>query len=166
MVSLLAFLSITIPIFCTFFFFLFANGAVQSLCTFFFHRHIVLWSGQTIAWGMAATLGGTSAFPILTTGVSLRRIGQSALASNRFVEAGMVLGHGVSSLTWKVVALGTASGFCLLGVHCSWGQKGILPLGAFLWGKGFLQISLVPNYIQSLEWIWLLISPWAYWWLM
>ena len=38
-------------------------------------------------------------------------------------------------------------------------QKDFLPLGAFLWGRGFPQISLVPNYIQSLEWMWLLISP-------
>ena len=46
---------------------------------------------------MAATLDGTSAVSILTAGVSLGGIGQSALASNRFVEAGMVLGHGVPS---------------------------------------------------------------------
>ena len=55
----------------------------------------------------------------------LRGIGQSALALNRFVGAGMVLGHGVSSLTWKVGALGIASGCGLC-----WD---FLQLGAFLW---------------------------------
>ena len=54
---------------------------------------------KTIAQGVAATLGGTSAFSILTVGVSVGGIGQFAPASNRFVEAGTVLGQGVSSLT-------------------------------------------------------------------
>ena len=63
-----------------------------------------------MAWGIAATLGGTSAFPTFTVGVCVGEIGQSALALNRFMEAGMVLGQGVSSLTWKVGALGIASG--------------------------------------------------------
>ena len=68
---------------------------------------------KTIAWGMAATLGGTSAFSILTAGVCVGGIGQSALALNKFVETGMVLGHAVSSLTWKIETLGMASGCCL-----------------------------------------------------
>ena len=59
---------------------------------------------------MAATLGGTFAFCTLTVGVCIGGIGQSALALIRFMEAGMVLGLGVSSLTWKVGALGMASG--------------------------------------------------------
>ena len=52
--------------------------------------------GKTIAQGIAATLGGTSAFSTFTAGVCIGEIGQSALASNRFIEAGMVLGQGVS----------------------------------------------------------------------
>ena len=78
---------------------------------------------------MAATLGGTSVFFILTVGVS---VGEFALASNRFVEAGMVLGHGVSFLTWEIVTLGTASGCCLY-----WG---ILQLGA----EGFSSTRSLP----------------------
>ena len=64
--------------------------------------------GKTIVWGIAATLGGTSAFSTFTVGVCIGGIGQSPLASNRFMEAGMVLGQGVSSLKWKVGALGIA----------------------------------------------------------
>ena len=66
--------------------------------------------GKNIVLGITATLGGTSAFSGFALGVCIGEIGQSALASNRFVGAGMVLGHGVSSLTWKVGALGAASG--------------------------------------------------------
>ena len=75
---------------------------------------LLLWSlFNTRAWGMATTLGGTSAFSILTTvGVSVGGIGPDALASNRFVEAGMVLGNGVSSLLWRVVTVAAASGCC------------------------------------------------------
>ena len=49
-------------------------------------------------------------FSAFTMSVCIEGIGQSALALNRFMEAGMVLGQGVSSLTWKVGALGVASG--------------------------------------------------------
>ena len=42
-------------------------------------------------------------------GAGVGGMGQSALALNRFMEAGMVLGLGVSFLTWKVGALGIAS---------------------------------------------------------
>ena len=60
---------------------------------------------------MAATLGGTSVFSIFTTvGGSVGGIGQDALASNRFEETGMVLGHRVSSLFWRVVIVAVASG--------------------------------------------------------
>ena len=70
--------------------------------------------GKTIAWGIAATLGGTSAFSTFTVGVCVGGIGQSALALNRFMEAGMVLGQGVSSLTWNNAELGITSvwGLC------------------------------------------------------
>ena len=63
---------------------------------------------------MAATLGGIfSAFSILiTVGASVGGIGQDSLALNKFVEAGMVLGHGVSSLFCGVVAATAASGCC------------------------------------------------------
>ena len=53
----------------------------------------LLFSGlfKTIAQGMAATLGGTSTFSILAVGIYVGGIGQSALALNRFLEAGTVL---------------------------------------------------------------------------
>ena len=86
--------------------------------------------GKTIAWGIVATLGGTSFFSTFTVGVCIGGIGQSALASNRFMGAGMVLGQGVSSLTWKVGALAVASdcGGLQLGAEgfsSTWG----LPVG-------------------------------------
>ena len=89
---------------------------------------------RTIAWGMAATLGQTSVSSISTVGVSVGGIDQFALASNRFVETGMVLGHGVSSLTWMAVTLGVASGCCLCWVVLQLGTEGIsstwgLPVG-------------------------------------
>ena len=62
------------------------------------HKHFssadLLFSGlgKTIAQGIAATLGGTSS--TFTVGVCVGGIGQSALALNRFVEAGTVLGQG------------------------------------------------------------------------
>ena len=68
---------------------------------------------------MVATLSRTSVFSILTTvGVSVGGIGQDALTSNKFVEAGLILGHGVSSLF-----CGAAGSDCCLGL-------GVLQLGA------------------------------------
>ena len=64
--------------------------------------------GKTIAWQIAANWGGTSVFSTFTVGAGIGGIGQSALASNRFMEAGIVLGQGVSSLTWMVGVLGAA----------------------------------------------------------
>ena len=86
--------------------------------------------GKTIAQGIAATLGGT--FSTFTAGVCERGIGQSALASNRFVEVGTVLGQGVFSLTWKVGALGVASGYGGLqlvveGFSSTWGLPSNFP---------------------------------------
>ena len=72
-----------------------ADGAVWSPSIHFFYF--------TLGWpihhckGMAATLGGnfSSAFSILiVVGASIGGIDQDALALNKFVEAGMVLGHG------------------------------------------------------------------------
>ena len=88
--------------------------------------------GKIIAWGMAATLDGTSAFSILTVGVHIEGTGQSTLASNRFVEAGMVLGHGVSSLTWKVGALALVLGCCLCWGGMQLGAEGF----SSTWGLG------------------------------
>ena len=65
--------------------------------------------GKAIAEGIAATLDGTSAFSTFIVGVCIGGIGQSALALNRVMDAGMVLGQGVSSLIWQVVSLGMAS---------------------------------------------------------
>ena len=65
--------------------------------------------GKTIAWGITAIWGGTSVLSTFTEGAGVGGIGQSALALNRFVEAGMVLGQRVSYLTWKIGALGIAS---------------------------------------------------------
>ena len=82
---LLVLLSVTVPVF------LFANGAVQSLCTFFLCWPIILNDCRCFS---------REKWPI-------------CLASNRFMEAGMVLCHGVSSLTWQVVTVGVALGCCL-----------------------------------------------------
>ena len=81
---------------------------------------------------MQHTLGGTSTFSAFTVDGCVGGIGQSALTLNRFVEAVMVLGQGVYSLTWKTGTLGVASGCCGLqlgaeGFSSAWG----LPLG---WG--------------------------------
>ena len=90
--------------------------------------------------GVVANLGGLlfSACSILiTVGASVGGIGQDALASNKFLEAGMVLGHGVSSLFCG--ACGNDCSFRLLsflGIATAGGQKD-LPLGAFLWDRGF-----------------------------
>ena len=51
--------------------------------------------GITIAQGFAATWGGASVF---TVGAGIGGIGQSFLASNKFLGADPVLGQGVASL--------------------------------------------------------------------
>ena len=83
------------------------------------HPHIssaLPWRGLfTIAQRMASILGGifSSAFLVLmAVGTSVGGIGQDALASNKFVEAGMVLGHGVSFLFCRAVAVTAVSGCC------------------------------------------------------
>ena len=161
-VSLMAFLSATIPVFCTFFFFfLFPDGAMWSPCTLFFNWPIVLCFGQNHSMGDDSYPGWNFCLFHLHCGYFIGGIGKSALALNRSVEAGTVLGHGVFSLTWNVGALGIASGCSLCWGILQLGAKGSL-LVAFLWGREFLHISLVPNYIQSLVWMWLLISPQAF----
>ena len=47
-------------------------------------------------------------------------IGHDALATNKLVDAGMVFGHGVSSLVCRAVAVAVAVGSCAL--------VGLLPL--------------------------------------
>ena len=107
------FLSVIVPVYCTFFFFLLTNGQHSPMYISLLFAYCFCGFFKTIAWGMAATLCGMSAFSILTAGVSVGGICQDIRASNRFMEAGMVLAHGVSSLTWKVETLGIASGCCL-----------------------------------------------------
>ena len=116
---------------------------------------LLLWGlFNTRAWGMAVTLGGTSTFSILiTVGVSVGGIGQDALALNKFVEAGMVLGHGVSSLFCGVVAVTAASGCCSWDCY-TWGQIDLLPLGIFLWDRGFSWTFLGLKYIELLVRMW------------
>ena len=65
--------------------------------------------GKIIAWGITAIQGGTSAFAVFTVGPGAGGIGQSALASNKFVKANSVLGQGLSSLTLKVGPVGISS---------------------------------------------------------
>ena len=99
-----------------------ADGAVQSPSTLFFC--LVLGWLVYHCRGIAATLGGvfSSAFSILiAVGASIGGIGQDALASNKFMEASMVLGHGVSFLFCGAVVVTPASG------HCS--TRGLLLLG-------------------------------------
>ena len=64
----------------------------------------------TIAWEITACFGGafSSDFSILMkvgvgTSFTLRRIGHDDLATNKFVEAGTVFGHEVSSLVGRAV---------------------------------------------------------------
>ena len=59
---------------------------------------------------------------LITVGALVGGIGQDALAANKFVEAGMVLGHGVSSLFCG--AVGSDCSFRLLsflGIVTAWG---------------------------------------------
>ena len=132
MVPLLIFMSVTVPILCTFFFFLFANGTVHSPCTFFFCQPIVLWFGQNHSMGDCSYPEWIFCFLYLNCRCLCKGNGQSALASNRYVEAGTVLGHGVSSLTLKIGALGIASGCCLCWGNCNWGWKNFLQHGTYL----------------------------------
>ena len=91
-------LLVTIPIFCTIFLFLLAKGQCGPH-VHFSSGELFCSLGKTIAWGIAATWGGTSIFSTFTLGAGIRGICQSALALNRFMEPGTVLGQRVSSLT-------------------------------------------------------------------
>ena len=87
------------------------------------------WGGLfIIMWGMAANLGGVlpSAFSVFTKvrfGFHhYRGIGHDALSKNKLSEAGMLFGHGVSSLFCRAVAVAAA-------LHCCF-PWGLLLLGA------------------------------------
>ena len=84
--------------------------------------------------GIAAYFGWvfSSAFSALTkvgvgTSFTLGRIGHDALATNKFVEAGIVFGHGVSSLVGGAVdaAVVVALGFCTIGGLPQLGMNGL-----------------------------------------
>ena len=123
------------------------------------HPHIssaLFWGGLfTIMWGIAAFFGRvlSSALPILMNmgvEVSFGGIGHDALATNKLVEAGMIFGHGVSSLVYRAVAVVVALGCCACG-----GWRGLLLLGTFLLGGwGFLEFYFGPDYTQLLG-LWL-----------
>ena len=91
------------------------------------HFLCLFWDGLfTIIWGTAAIFGGalSSAFSVLMNmdvEVSLGGSGHDALATNKLEEAGMVFGHGVSSLVSGAVAVVVALGCCAL--------VGMSPLG-------------------------------------
>ena len=73
--------------------------------------------GKTIAWGITAIQGGISVFSTFMEGAGVEGIGQFALASNRSMKAGTVLGQEVSSLTCKVEALdGVVNGRIVLSL--------------------------------------------------
>ena len=84
-----------------------------------------------MAQGIAACFGGvfSSAFSVLTevgvgTSFTLGGNGHDALATNNLVKAGIVFGHGVSSLVSGAVdvAMGVALGCCCAtGDCCNWG---------------------------------------------
>ena len=106
-VALLVTLSLTVPVFCTITFRLGVDFVQMGQCSPHLHSFsagLLLWAlFSTRAWGMAANLGGifSSAFSILiTVGASIGRIGQDTLASNKFMETGMVLSWGVLPVLW------------------------------------------------------------------
>ena len=91
-------LPVTIPVFLAFFLFFMQMGQSGP------HEHFsTTCLGITIAQGIAAVQGGTSAF---TVGAGVRGMCQSFLVSNKFSVAGTELGQGVSCLTG---ALGMSS---------------------------------------------------------
>ena len=131
---LLFLLSVSVPVLCTLFFF-HADKAMWSPCTFFFHRPIILRFVQNQSMGDGSYHGWSFCYLHLNNcGCFSRGFGQEVLASNRIVEAGMMLGHGVSSLVWRVVTVHVASDCCLCwgmlqlgtdGFSSTWG----LPVG-------------------------------------
>ena len=80
----------------------------------------LFWSLLSIrALGIAACFGGvfSSVFSILIKGgcwdfISIEGIGHDALAMNKFIQAGMGFGHGVSYLFCGAVAVAAALGCC------------------------------------------------------
>ena len=120
-----------------------ADGAVQSPSTHFF-CFVLGWpvyhhKGDScyLRWGSLFYL-----FHLTTVATSFGGIGQDTLASNKFMEADMVLDNGMSTLLCGSMAVTAASGCC-----SSWG---LLPLGVegpssswnFLVGQG-IPLSLL-----------------------
>ena len=111
----------------------------------------LLWGGLfTITWGIAAIFDGvlSSAFSVLMNmgvEVSLGGIGHAAFVTNKLVKAGMVFGHGVSSVVYGGVAVAVALGCCVLGWR-------VLLLGtSSLVNQGFPEFYFGPDYIELLE---------------
>ena len=122
------------------------------------HLHIsfaLFWDG--IVWGIAANLGGVLSsiflgFMNAGVEVSLGGIGHDAPATNKLVEAGMVFGHGVSSLVFRAVVVAVASGYCALVKLSPLGVKGFSSLWKLLvGGLGISWIYFRPDYKQLLE---------------
>ena len=88
-----------------------------------FSAGLLLWGlFSIVAWGTAACFGGVffSASSVLTmvgvgTLFTLGGIGHDALATNKFVEAGILFGHGVSSLVVGAVNVTAVVGCCGIG---------------------------------------------------
>ena len=74
-----------------------------------------------MAWAIAACFGGVfSVFSVLTkvgvgTPFTLGGIGHDTLATNRFVEASVVFGHGLSSLVIEAENVVAVVGCCAIG---------------------------------------------------
>ena len=158
LVFLLCSLPIAIPIILLWIFCFQVQGGLCTDGSLWSHPYIssadLLFSSNlfcTIAWGIAASFGGVFSFDfsVLTkvgvgTSFTLGGIGHDDLATNKFVEAGTVFGHGVSSLVGGavnvtvVVALGCC---CAVGGLLQLGWMGFLPPGtSLLWGWGFLEL--------------------------
>ena len=99
---------------------------------------------RTIGWGIAACFGGVSSalglyiFWMADAGLSflLDGIGHD-LVINKFIEAGTVLGHGVSSLVDGMAGMAVAGALGTRGASCS-SIGGLLWMGismpSFPWG--------------------------------
>ena len=151
---LLVLLPFAVPVFCTFF--LNSDGAVQSPSTFFFHWPGALGFVQYQSMGDGSYPGWNLCLLHLNNcGCFNGGIGQDTPASKNCVDAGIILGHGVSSLFCGAAASGCCLGWSVLQL----GAEGFSSTWAFLWGRGFPQIPLALDYTQSLEWMRLLILP-------
>ena len=122
------------------------DGAFWCPSTHFF-CWFVIWGTLfcTIVWGIAASFGGvfTSVFSIwrkvgLGASFTFGGIGHDALATNKLAKAGIVFGHGVSSLVSGAVNLAVvvAMGCCAIGGLPQLGVNGLYSSWHFLVGLG------------------------------